>query len=216
MELNHYKEFLRGQNHYDTYLLSGVSGHGVRSFYYPPKAKTNCNGCHMPLAPSGDFGVKDFDGTGVRKVHNHRFPAANTGLFALLQNEPRYKDHAAGFQKALDLNADFLRGTAADGTDKKLRIDLFGLKPGDSLEAGTLRQIRPELPALEPGKSYVVEVVVRTLGLGHPFSQGTVDSNEIWVDFKATAGGKVIARNGALANPDDPARSTSGPTSSTC
>ncbi len=34
-ELNHYKEFLRGQNHYDTFLLSGVSGHGARSFYYP-------------------------------------------------------------------------------------------------------------------------------------------------------------------------------------
>ena len=29
-ELNHYKEFLRGQNHYDTFLLSGVSGHGAR------------------------------------------------------------------------------------------------------------------------------------------------------------------------------------------
>src|SRR5207245_2591682 len=35
MALNHYKEFLRGQNHYDSYLLSGVSGHGARSFYYP-------------------------------------------------------------------------------------------------------------------------------------------------------------------------------------
>ena len=28
-ELNHYKEFLRGQNHYDNYHLSGVSGHGA-------------------------------------------------------------------------------------------------------------------------------------------------------------------------------------------
>ena len=31
--LNHYNDFLRGQNHYDTYLLSGVSGPGARSFY---------------------------------------------------------------------------------------------------------------------------------------------------------------------------------------
>ena len=46
-------------------------------------------------------------------------------------------------------------------------------------------------------------MVVRTLDIGHPFIQGTVDSNEIWVDFQATAGGKVIGRNGALANPDD-------------
>ena len=37
--LNHYKDFLRGQNHFDTFLLSGVSGHGARSFYYPPVAK---------------------------------------------------------------------------------------------------------------------------------------------------------------------------------
>ena len=55
VELNHYKEFLRAQNHYDSYLLSGVSGHGVRSFYYPAQAKENCAACHMPLRPSGDF-----------------------------------------------------------------------------------------------------------------------------------------------------------------
>ncbi len=62
LELNHYKEFLRGQNHYDPFLLSGVSGHGARSFYYPPKAEANCSGCHMPLKPSGDFGAKLFAG----------------------------------------------------------------------------------------------------------------------------------------------------------
>ena len=37
-ELNDYK-WLRGQDHYGTYHLSGVSGHGVTSFYYPPKAQ---------------------------------------------------------------------------------------------------------------------------------------------------------------------------------
>ncbi|MEO1087811.1 MAG: multiheme c-type cytochrome, partial [Acidobacteriota bacterium] len=39
-ELNNYK-WLRGQNHYDSFLLSGVSGHGVSSFYYPEKAQPN-------------------------------------------------------------------------------------------------------------------------------------------------------------------------------
>src|SRR5262249_61416457 len=32
MALNHYKEFLRGQHHYDTFLLSGVSGGTSRAF----------------------------------------------------------------------------------------------------------------------------------------------------------------------------------------
>src|SRR5262249_53686499 len=90
MEVTHYREFLRGQNHYDTYLLSGVSGHGARSFYYPAVAKTNCADCHMPTVPSRDFGTRDFDGSGVRKRHHHGFLAANTGLPHLLVHDPRY------------------------------------------------------------------------------------------------------------------------------
>jgi tetratricopeptide (TPR) repeat protein len=201
VELNHYKEFLRGQNHYDSYLLSGVSGHGVRSFYYPEKAKENCAACHMPLKPSTDFGAKDFDKSGTAKVHNHRFAGANTGLFTLLKNDPRYAKYAAGFDETIALHEGYLKG-GPDGTDKKLRIDLFGLK-ADMKDPATLTKLRPELPALQPGKSYVVEVVVRTLAVGHHFSQGTVDSNEIWVDFQATSGGKSIARNGGLSGPDD-------------
>ena len=41
------------------------------------------------------------------------------------------------------------------------------------------------------------------MGVGHPFTQGTVDSNEVWVDFTATSSGKIIGRSGALAGPDD-------------
>ena len=92
VELNHYKDFLRGQNHYDTYLLSGASGHGARSFYYPPKAFDNCAVCHMPEKDVGDLSV-NFAGrtdpaTGKRTQRNHLFPAANTGLPELLKNEP--------------------------------------------------------------------------------------------------------------------------------
>ena len=50
--LNHYKDFLRGQNHWDSFLLSGVSGHGAKSFYYPPIAKGECINCHMNFVPS--------------------------------------------------------------------------------------------------------------------------------------------------------------------
>ena len=61
-----------------------------------------------------------------------------------------------------------------------------------------LGPLRPEVPTLKPGKPYLVEVVVRTLGLGHPFSQGTVDSNEIWVELIARAGDRVIGRSGGI------------------
>jgi hypothetical protein len=38
-EVTKYKDFLRGQNHHDPFLLSAASGHGARSFYYPPVAQ---------------------------------------------------------------------------------------------------------------------------------------------------------------------------------
>ena len=89
MDVTQYKDFLRGQNHYDPYLLSGVSGHGARSFYYPDQAKTRCAECHMPLAASNDFGAKAgekfFEDAKELSVHSHLFPAANTALPVLAQ-----------------------------------------------------------------------------------------------------------------------------------
>lgn len=178
-ELNHYKEFLRGQNHYDTYLLSGVSGHGARSFYYPDVAKTNCAECHMPLAESGDFGAKDFDNTGKLKVHDHLFPAANTGLAFLRDDEPTIKRHQ-----------DFLKGVA--------RVDIFGLKAGATIDSPLIAPLRPQVPAIKPGGRYLVEAVVRTLKMGHPLTQGTVDSNELWIDVVVKSGDRVIGRLGGL------------------
>jgi tetratricopeptide (TPR) repeat protein len=178
--LNHYKDFVRGQNHHDPFLLSGVSGHGARSFYYPPVAKTDCVECHMELTPSADFGARDFDGRGGREIHDHLFIGANTGLAAI-----------RGDQETADKHARFL-------ADKKLRIDLFGLRDGGVVEGKLLGPIRPEIPTLVPGGRYLVETVVRTLGVGHLFSQGTADSNEIWVELIARSGGRVVGHSGGI------------------
>ena len=178
-ELTHYKDFLRGQNHYDNYLLSGVSGHGARSFYYPKESKPNCNGCHMPLQPSRDFGAKLFAGADQPSIHNHLFPSANTAL-AWLRNEP----------DVIKAHQEFLKGV--------VRVDLFGIKEGGAVDGPLRAPLRPDVPALEPGKSYLLETVVRTLKMGHLFTQGTVDSNEVWLDITATSGDRVIGRSGAL------------------
>jgi len=176
--INHYKEFLRGQNHYDPYLLSGVSGHGARSFYYPEQAKENCAACHMPLKASQDFGAKLF-GTDTLCIHDHMFAAANTALPWLRRNDAAVVEH----QKFMD------------GT---MRVDIFGLKEGGTIDGRLHAPLRPQRPRLKPGATYLVETVVRTLKLGHPFTQGTVDSNEVWLDVTATSGGKVIGRSGGI------------------
>ncbi|MEZ6068202.1 MAG: tetratricopeptide repeat protein [Planctomycetaceae bacterium] len=178
-ELNHYKEFLRGQNHYDPYLLSGVSGHGLRSFYYPPVAQTNCNGCHMPLHASDDFGAKLFEGATELSVHDHLFPSANTGI-AWLRDRP---DIIASHQEFLD---------------GVVRVDIFGVREEGEIDGKLHAPLRPEVPELRPGETYLIENVIRTLTLGHLFTQGTVDSNEVWLDVTVTAGDKVIGRSGGI------------------
>jgi tetratricopeptide (TPR) repeat protein len=180
-DLNHYKDFLRGQNHYDTYLLSGVSGHGARSFYYPDQAKQTCAACHMPLQASDDFGANFFNptNTSTRFIHNHLFPAANTGMAAL-------RDDTNTF----NAEEDFLKGC--------LRVDILGIKEGGAIDSPLTAPLRPKVPVLKRGQHYLLEVVLRTLKVGHPFSQGTVDSNEIWVDSKVRSGKQVIGRNGGL------------------
>lgn len=178
VELNDYK-WLRGQNHYDSFLLSGVSGHGITSFYYPKKAKENCAVCHMPLEVSNnDFGAKLFDDSGELKIHNHLFPAANTGLAHLL-SLPAWVNKS---------HEEFLKDS--------LRIDIFGIKDGGTISSRLIAPLRPEIPSLQPGHTYLLETVIRTLTLGHLFTQGTADSNEVWVDVEMTSGNEIIARSG--------------------
>ncbi len=184
-ELNKYK-WLRGQNHYDAYHLSGVSGHGVSSFYYPPKAEHNCNGCHMPLETSDQFGAQDFDGTGELKVHDHQFPSANTAIPQLVLDDPEQLAEALENHRAFN--------------DGVMRIDLFGLRRGARIDGELIAPLRPEVPALEPGESYLLETVVRTVKMGHLFTQGTSDSNQVWVDLRVTSGGEVIGRSGGLGS----------------
>ena len=178
--LNDYR-WLRGQNHYDSFLLSGVSGHGVSSFYYPAQAEANCNGCHMPLQQSNDFGARLSESIGGLAIHSHLFPAANTALAHLLELPASVGEQHQAFLK------------------DSLRLDIFAIREGGSIDGRLHAPLRPQLPVLEPGQTYLIDVVIRTLRLGHVFTQGTADSNEVWLDIQASVDGRVIGRSGSLA-----------------
>ncbi|MEL7059861.1 MAG: tetratricopeptide repeat protein [Acidobacteriota bacterium] len=182
-ELNGYK-WLRGQNHYDSFLLSGVSGHGASSFYYPDVAEPSCNGCHMPTMPSAQFAARDLDGDGTTEIHDHQFPSANTAIPQLVGLPSWVNEKHRAFNEGV------------------MRLDIFALREGESLAADPIAPLRPELPTLEPGGSYLLDIVVRTLKMGHLFTQGTADSNEVWLDVRLVAeepgGRRVIGRSGGL------------------
>ena len=224
--LNGYR-WLRGQNEYDAWQQSGVSGFGAASFYYPMDEKTGqpsfkkCADCHMPKVASKDAGNKE------GMVKSHAFPAANTALPFV------YHD-----QKQLELTQKFLQ-------DKALTIDIFGIrrekegakkssKPdtkaqtpkariSDTPQAATLNGDNGNTPmaaanaslkeeiltapinrggvgaGLKRGESPLVDVVVRTRKLGHAFPGGTIDAFDIWVELEAKdSNGKTIYHSGKL------------------
>jgi tetratricopeptide (TPR) repeat protein len=186
-ELNGYK-WLRGQNHQDAFWLSGVSGKGIGSFYYPPEAQQSCNGCHMPTMPSQNFAARIRDDSGIRKTLDHMFPSANTAIPVLAAEAGLLSREQA--EEAVAAHREFMQGV--------MRLDVFGVKEGGRIDGALSAPLRPDVPVLEPGKSYLVEVVVRTLKMGHVFTQGTADSNEVWLDVTARSGERIIGRSGGM------------------
>jgi hypothetical protein len=179
--LNDYR-WMRGQNHYDSFRLSGWSGFGVQSWRWPPRSEAGCNGCHMPAHPSGDFGTKPRGPDGALSALSHSFASANTAIPDL-----------AGLPDAERTLAEceaLLRDS--------MRVDIFGVREGVAVD-GPLAVSPLESGALRPGAPHVLEVVVRNVKVGHEFTQGTADSNEVWLEVELTdAEGRVIGQSGAL------------------
>ena len=120
-------------------------------------------------SPSRDFGAQPFDGSGALQIHDHRFIAANTGV-----------PHLRGDADTVKAQQAFL--------DKVVTLDIFGLREGGTIAGRLIGPLGAEAPALTPGERYLVELVLRTRKVGHHFTQGTADSNEVWVDVTARAG----------------------------
>ncbi|MCP3902623.1 MAG: hypothetical protein GY715_03220 [Planctomycetes bacterium] len=183
-ELNGYK-WLRGQNHFDSFWLSGVSGQGVASFYYPDVAEANCNGCHMPLVVVGDdpnFSARVRDESGLLKTLDHQFPSANTAIPHLLADAIPDPEAAIAAHRAFN--------------EGVMRVDVFGIRDNGRIDGVLTAPIRPETPVLRPGGEYLLETVIRTVKMGHLFTEGTADSNQVWLDVTVRSGDRVIGRSG--------------------
>jgi tetratricopeptide (TPR) repeat protein len=95
-----------------------------------------------------------------------------------------------GFDDVVTAHQDSLKGV--------MRVDIFGLRDGGEISGALHAPLLPELPTLEPGQNYLLETVIRTMTMGHHFTQGTADSNEVWLDVTLKSGGRVIGRSGGM------------------
>ncbi len=218
--VNSYRWF-RGFNEYDAWQQSGVSGHGARSFYYPPVPR-KCADCHMPLVKSDDAG--NIDGY----VHSHRFPGANTAI-PFVNGDTEQLEATTRFLKENSVTVDIFGVIAAeDGGDGAPPPAIEAAKdapaaqatffPGEAGIAGVParaaagRLIAPLPPAgdappraitLQRGRDYLVQVVTRTRNVGHMFPGGTVDAFDVWVELKAEdERGEIVAWSGWVEERD--------------
>ena len=196
--VNDYR-WLRGFNSYDNWQASGVSGEGARSFYYPESPKT-CSDCHMPPVAGEDPAARN----GL--FRSHRFAAANTALpthFGLDEQLQAVRDFLRAGQVTVDIfglvredegeaaGSDTLPG----GADPLVLASTFAVGEESASPTGRYAPSGPlgelsapldeALPALVPGETVRVDVVVRTRNVGHFFPSGTIDAQEVWLEFRA-------------------------------
>ena len=208
--VNDYR-WIRGFNDYDNWQASGVSGQGARSFYYPP-APLTCVDCHMPPVKTNDPG-RNADGT----VHNHRFIAANTALAYVNQDEDQMRMTKAFLQSGF-IRVDIFAASPIDeksepapmirrAQEEPQLMTTFAVGE-EAQQQGPIvlrevGQVAAPLdkaqPVLTPGSTVRLDVVVRTVRIGHFFPAGTVDALNVWLELQGKdADGRVIYWSGAV------------------
>jgi tetratricopeptide (TPR) repeat protein len=196
-EVNDYR-WLPGQNHYDSWRLSNRSGHGVQGWYWPKHAETDCAGCHMPAQASSDPGAK------VRRIAEGPVPtvtpSAAPGGEALSLRDHAFRSANTATPALAGLpHADAAVAECQAFNRRSLRLDLFALRADGQADGAETAPLGEFGPALRAGGTYLVEAVVRALAaMGHEFTQGTADSNEVWLDVTVRTGDRVIGRMGAM------------------
>lgn len=207
--VNNYR-WSRGFDEYDNWQASGTDWQGARSFYYPPNPMT-CADCHMPKVRSNDpAAVNGF-------IRSHRFAAANTAVPFVNHDWKQLADEEKFLKGAVTTDIFAIarnqgeQSVARKNSNSPVISSLFaqGEESGDfgsnvrqQTQGGKVNVIAPlneTKPTLKPGDNLRVDVVERTLKLGHFFPGGTIDAQNVWVEFKALDGnGKPFFWSGKI------------------
>ncbi|MEE4382497.1 MAG: multiheme c-type cytochrome [Pseudomonadales bacterium] len=174
------KHWLRGQNHLDSFLQSGASGTSLDSFNYPETPHTNCNGCHMPLRAASDMAASGTLQDSTPRARDHFFPSANTAVTSTLSSNPLddTREHLA-----------FLEGS--------VELAIVGFRSAGEIN-GSFIPVRNGMAWLRPDERYLLELVISNRRVGHVFTGGTADSNQVWIGLRMRESGRVIAASGCL------------------
>src|SRR5947199_3364536 len=176
--------------------MDSRNSHKYARSLFSPKPSTTCTNSHMPLVSAREPGNHN------GRVHSHRFAAANTAL-ALVNQDLEQRAAIEAFLKSGFMSVDIfaispVAGPSGDTEMVRRKADtpqaMSSFAVGEEAEhAGpaVMREVG-DLAApidragakLTPGQTARVDVVVRTLKIGHFFPGGTVDAFELWLELE--------------------------------
>jgi len=130
----------------------------------------------MKPVESNDISARYEPITQQRLIKNHAFDVANTAL-RYLHDKPFDENSSA-----------LLKGSVS--------VDLLGVKSNEP--NAPLRINNGQVLYIEPGQTHQLETVLRTQTLGHSFTQGTADSNQIWLELAMFHDDQLVAHSGGI------------------
>jgi len=176
--------WIKLQDEYGAWLKSPYSGQTQQSF--SQSSIVRCHDCHMPLVKSKD---PSRDKNGL--VRSHRTLGANT-VIPWLNND----------YEQLSKTIEFLQSD-------KVRINIE--EPNRTQAIRSKKFIDPSISTDKNAPAYFylgeevnIKVVVTNSQVGHNFPGGTIDINEVWINFKAVdAQNNVIYESGEINSGND-------------
>ena len=167
------------QDDYGAWLESPFSRQHEEGFANSQTSR--CQDCHMPLTHSDDPSA---DHNGL--IRSHNFPGANTFIPVINSDK-----------KQLDVTRTFLQAN-------KMRISID--KPSRKDAVQTLLVLDEKLRSFDEGPFYYylgeqseIHVVVTNNGVGHDFPGGSIDINQVWIEFLVLdAEGRKVYSSGEI------------------
>jgi len=203
--------WLRSFNDYDPWQAGPFSSGRSRGYVTTREGK-DCVDCHMPLVA-----LKDGD-----KIRSHLFLGANTALPTVNQDREQLEATTAFLRDrqvsveifALGKPDDSFPVEAARHDSMNAKRELqsatlfaigdeqsfpFGAQPATIAAAEVIAPLASQKATVKRGEEVRLDVIVRSLRVGHFFPGGKVEMSEVWLELQAFDNrGQVIFTSGAV------------------
>ncbi|MFT4939227.1 MAG: hypothetical protein ACI88A_002263 [Paraglaciecola sp.] len=158
--------WVKMQDEYGAWAASQFSQHQEENF--ANENYVRCQDCHMPLVAANDPSANS-----EGMVRSHNFPGANTFL-PLLRGDTKQFDIIKSFLQSNKIRLQIERPHRDDVIQSLLFIDK------------SLRNSEEAPYFYYLGEQVSTQIVVSNRGVGHDFPAGTIDLNEVWIEFRVT------------------------------